>query len=323
MGWKGTLRSVNAAIKASERDAIRRQKLIEKRAKEIEKMQELERANFEVEKFENYIEVIRTVHTDVSGYTWESLKKYKEPINNNQFENLLRKEIQEFKPTLVEKFTKTGEKRLNKLKSKLNDGIERDLLEFNKSHKKWIQDKEEYQEAMELLKGLKMGNRDTYLKWMSSIDPFKEISEIGRHIKVNFDGKEIEVNLIANSIDDIVPLNTKSLLKSGKLSIKKMPCGKRYDLYQDHICSSSIRLAREMFNVLPIDRVVVNSNVSMLNTSNGLMEDTLILSVFYVRDTIENMNLLRIDPSDSLINFIHNIKFKKTKGFERVEKVSL
>ena len=51
MGWKGTLRSVNSAIKASERESRRKQRELERRRKQYNKMVELEQAQYEVEQF--------------------------------------------------------------------------------------------------------------------------------------------------------------------------------------------------------------------------------------------------------------------------------
>ena len=39
--------------------------------------------------------------------------------------------------------------------------------------------------------------------------------------------------------------------------------------------------------------------------------------------TINSLNLETIDPSDSMQNFVHNMKFTKTKGFCVVKKVDL
>ena len=38
--------------------------------------------------------------------------------------------------------------------------------------------------------------------------------------------------------------------------------------------------------------------------------------------TIQNLNMDRIDPSESFSNFVHKMDFKKTKGFSPVEEVS-
>lgn len=71
MTWKSTLRSINAAAKRAERESRRRQKEFEARRKQLQKAQELELAQFEVEEYENYIELIQSMHIDCdSEYDW-------------------------------------------------------------------------------------------------------------------------------------------------------------------------------------------------------------------------------------------------------------
>jgi hypothetical protein len=85
MGWKktarsfgipttarGVLRSMTSTSSSSswERAERRRQHELERRRKETEKMQELERARFEVEVYENYISVIRSIHKECKR-TWD------------------------------------------------------------------------------------------------------------------------------------------------------------------------------------------------------------------------------------------------------------
>ena len=51
MGWKGTLRSVNSAIKAAERGSKRKQRELERQRKEYNKMVELEQAQKELDSY--------------------------------------------------------------------------------------------------------------------------------------------------------------------------------------------------------------------------------------------------------------------------------
>jgi len=51
----------------------------------------------------------------------------------------------------------------------------------------------------------------------------------------------------------------------------------------------------------------------IVNTKTGHLEEQPILSVIFPPQTIERLNLETIDPSDSMLNFVHNIKFTKTK----------
>jgi hypothetical protein len=67
--------------------------------------------------------------------------------------------------------------------------------------------------------------------------------------------------------------------------------------------------------------VIVNAVSDLLNTQTGHMEEKTILSVAIPRETLGRMNLKRIDPSDSLSNFVHRMKFLKTRGFRAVEAI--
>ena len=69
MDWKGTLRAIAAAQRRMERESKRRQRELERERKQIERMQELEQAAYDVQVFENYIEVLTSVHKDC-GEEW-------------------------------------------------------------------------------------------------------------------------------------------------------------------------------------------------------------------------------------------------------------
>lgn len=144
--------------------------------------------------------------------------------------------------------------------------------------------------------------------------------DFGTSIDIKYNEELITADINTCTID-IIPENSKTLLKSGKLSKKVMSASKRNDIYQDYISSESIRVAREIFEMIPINEVVVNTKLNLLNKTTGYHDESIVLSVFYVKETMEKINYELIDPSDALSNFIHNIKFKKTSGFEAVEEI--
>jgi hypothetical protein len=49
----------------------------------------------------------------------------------------------------------------------------------------------------------------------------------------------------------------------------------------------------------------------------------IILSVRIEKSRLETLNFETIDCSDAMQNFKHNMKFKKTKGFDPVEKLTI
>ncbi|MDN3438389.1 hypothetical protein QMA04_09810 [Planococcus sp. APC 3900] len=102
-----------------------------------------------------------------------------------------------------------------------------------------------------------------------------------------------------------------------------MPKTKYYDITQDYVCSCAIRIAQDMFAILPFDLVVVHAMDEVLDTSTGRTDTLPILSVRFDKATLNSLNFEAIDCSDSMANFQHNMKFRKTQGFSPVEKVQL
>lgn len=91
MGWKGTVRSINAAAKRADRNAKKRQREIEKKQKQYAKMQELEQAAYEVEAFENYVEIVQSMHKECGDeINWHQISVSNEPTKptcSNMLEN--------------------------------------------------------------------------------------------------------------------------------------------------------------------------------------------------------------------------------------------
>lgn len=158
---------------------------------------------------------------------------------------------------------------------------------------------------------------------MDAIEHFKflsSLSDLGTRFELNIFEDFIDIDLHVNC-DDIIPKYVLSQTKTGKLSRKNMTKTMYYELYQDHICSAILRVAREIFAHLPVDRVRINALSKIVNSQTGHLEDSIILSVIIPRETLKTLNLKLIDPSDSMNNFIHTMSFRKTLGFKIVEKV--
>ncbi|MBT2569734.1 hypothetical protein [Planococcus sp. ISL-110] len=58
-------------------------------------------------------------------------------------------------------------------------------------------------------------------------------------------------------------------------------------------------------------------------TKTGKTDILPVLSVRFDKATLSSLNFEAIDCSDSMVNFQHNMKFRKTQGFAPVEKVQL
>ena len=93
-------------------------------------------------------------------------------------------------------------------------------------------------------------------------------------------------------------------------------------MLQDYACSVTLRLARDLFALLPVDKVIVHAVDDMVNTATGNKEELTLISVIFDRETFESLNLEGVDPSDCFSNFEHNMKFNKTQGFKPVIKLT-
>lgn len=162
------------------------------------------------------------------------------------------------------------------------------------------------------------GNIDAYYEVIEKEEPFEAILDFGSQFEIGTEDPKLMVVEFNVNTEDIVPETELKLSASGKLTEKEMSKSTYYDILQDYVCSVTIRVARDIFALLPVDKVIVHAVDTAINPATGNNEDITYLSVIFERAVFEKLNLDRIDPSDSLANFEHNMKFSKTTGFKPV-----
>jgi len=323
MGWKGTLRSMQAAQRRAEREAQRRRRELERQRKQLEKMQELERAAYEFQVHENYIALLLSVHKECSGaWDWEAIESSEppdKPPKSYAHEESAQVRLEGFKPGVFDKLLKRREAKRDELVKALEEAKRADEAEYQEALQAHEQEYADWESTCKLAGRILAGDPKAYLDAIRQTDPFSDISELGSSIEFRVEDRHfVEATLHVNG-DEVIPSEAKSLLKSGKLSVKPMPKGRFYELYQDYVCGCVLRVARELFALVPIEMVIVNAMISLLNTQTGYMEEKPVLSVAIPRKTIDGLNIDMLDPSDSMNNFVHRMAFKKTKGFGAVE----
>ena len=323
MGWKGTVRSINAAHRKYEREEQRRKRELERQQQQLEKMQELERAAYEVQVYENYIDLLLSVHKECSDlWDWGIIQSSEPPIKpakSHNNEKLAQAKLDKFRPGFSDKMLKRVESKRDKFARNVEEARQADEKEYRESMQAYEQEYADWDATRELSDRILSGNTEAYLDAIKQTDPFNDISKLGSSLEFQaVSSTLVEANLHVNS-EEVIPSEIKSLLKSRKLSVKQMPKGKFFELYQDYICSCVLRVAREFFALLPIEMVIVNCMGNLLNSQTGYMEEKPILSVAIPRKTLEGLNFEMLDPSDSMSNFIHRMAFKKKSGFSAVE----
>ena len=80
------------------------------------------------------------------------------------------------------------------------------------------------------------------------------------------------------------------------------------DLLQDYVCSCAIRVARDIFALLPVSHVIVHA----------LSEGNTVLSVDFERRIFTKLRFQGSDASDLVEEFRCNMDFDRQNGFQPV-----
>ena len=165
------------------------------------------------------------------------------------------------------------------------------------------------------------GDTSAYLEVIGAFNPFEDLAEFGSNFLVGTDDPDIlEVEFQVKS-DEVVPTVGYSLTAAGKLSEKELGKAAYYDIVQDYVASTVLRVARDSFALLPIKTVLIHACDTVINTATGHEEEMTLLSARIRRDQIEMINFGFVDPSDCLGQFECNCNFKKTAGYSPVDRL--
>ncbi len=284
--------------------------------KQQEKLNEIEQNRLAVEEYNNYIEIIKGLHKECDEHIdWQHIYSLKEPFDPEGIgpkEAKALKELEDYRPSLMEKIIKSmAEKKRKELEEKVSKARQEDRKDY-----------EAWKNLHELAGGILNGDIEAYLQVIGELNPLDDLLEFGSDFEFGMDDPSTMVVEFTVKSSTVVPTYSLSLTNTGKLSRKNLTKTAYYDLVQDYVASTAIRIARDVFALLPLDQVVVHVVDNILNTQTGYEEERTILSVIFEREVLEKLNFEGIDPSDALANFRHNMKFLKTKGFQPVERIT-
>lgn len=140
------------------------------------------------------------------------------------------------------------------------------------------------------------GDIDTYLQLIYEVNPLDDLLMYGSNYEFGTDDAkkiEVEFNVNVNALAE-----AKRTMSNSEYNL----------LLQDYVCSVCIRIARDMFALLPIRNTIVHS----------VLDGKTILSVDFDRQSLSKVKFGYIDPSDTLQQFKHNMDFNETNGFAPV-----
>ena len=170
--------------------------------------------------------------------------------------------------------------------------------------------------AARLLKG----DEDAYIEAINQFSSLDEVHTSGCELDLVYhDSDRFEVILELGNID-VIPAEMKALRANGKVSVKKMPLKKRAEIYQDYICSCILRVAREVFAVLPVKELLLNAKIPLGQNVDGGFSS--VYSVMVRHADLSGLDFETLDPSDTIEFFPHRGDFKasrKAGSFQPIE----
>ncbi len=314
MGWKGTVRSMSAAMRAAERNA-------ERRRKQYAKEQMISEASDAVSEWQSGIHELVSLHTDPADeIDWSRELTKPEPSEPQRFtahEAQAQHRVDVFKPRFWDFLFGGSDKRLANLEEAVLCGRAQDDEDYRAAVERYRTQLADWRADTDLARRLLAGEVSARKEVIEEMQSLSGEDLIGTQISFSISDDFLHVRPHVHG-DEIVPKVRRKQTQSGRLSESKMPVGEFNELYQDYVCSAALRVAGDMFALLPLDEVYVTCVANMLNTKTGHQENTPILSVRFVRETFRRLDRRHVDPSDSMRNFIHEMDFKRTRGFSGI-----
>ena len=223
----------------------------------------------------------------------------------------VKEKIDGYVPSASEKIFKSRlEKKMASMKEELLKAMEADEETYNG-----------WRSLVDLAGEVLKGKIDAYFEVINELRPLDDLLEFGVDFEFGSNSSDtMHVEYVADSAG-AVPFFSLSLSKTGRLQKTNLSKSQHNELISIHIASSAIRIAKDMFALLPVEKTVVHIVDNYINELISKKERVTVLSVEFERDRLEIAEKTKITPLDILQEFRHNMKFTKSYGFRPVERI--
>jgi hypothetical protein len=283
-------------------------KKMERALQDPVKFEEQQKAKLEVENHNAVLDSLLSIHHQAADpFDWKKLA-YALPPHATEFHSTqyLRKRLASFSSLAW------GEQ-IDVELQEMRQRDERDYLARCSDH---LKSTEQWLKLKNLALRVISGDITAYCEAVQALQPFSELSKLATEIRFNaHDTKKVSCSIKITGLE-IIPTEIKALTATGKLSVKAMPKSRLHDIYQDFASGCSLRIGREIFALLPVDYVIINIEVTQLDSTSEGLTNMPILSVLLDRHNLEKMNFCQLDLSESLQNFISrgDVRIPKKTG---------
>ena len=304
-------RASEAAARRRQRDEQARLRQLQRQAKDSARSSALEAARLEVEIYHAQISMLLSVHKDqTAAIDWRSVVASLPPAEPS------RRRHRELRARQDEVLAAAGLSPFAAAwySGALADARGADDHDYRQAVERYSAERDDWAAGRELAGRVLAGNTTAYQDVLTQRILFTDAPDVGAVATVTAHDRHLaEVQLLVQG-RDVLPAETKMLTSTGKVSVKPTAKGKFHEMCQDYVASCVIRAARELFGLLPFDKVLVTAS---LPTTEFAAKDAVgsrpVLSVIFPRGTFSALPFDTLDPSDTVELFPHRGDVKASR----------
>lgn len=221
MGWKGAIRSINAAAKRSSRELEKRQRAQAREQKIAEKFNSAQLAQNEVEQFNRYINQIQSIHKITpKKINWQNIAGTRapscpEPTFDSEKKAL--KALKNFKPNFLHKLLKRTEKAKSNLEKKVNIAKEQDLIKNQEKQSQYLQECKTWKEETDFARKVLSLEIGAVCEVLQKFSAFKNNPDINTNMKLSITAKKELIIDLKLPCKEKIPNEVKTFLQSGSV----------------------------------------------------------------------------------------------------------
>lgn len=264
--WKQVVRQMEASARrqqrTAERDAVRRHRDLQKQYREMAKQSVQAQAAYEVQEFENYLDLVVSLHKDRGDvWSWQTVANAGPPAAphpGSRNEAHAKHELEAYAPGFFERLFGGAKRRTSELEVELVRAQNADQAEFAKATHAYQAAYALWDYRRQLARRLLTQEMGAYPEALQHAGAFDELTSFQTQVTITEAEPTAIVLTCQTNSTSPVPTEELKLTAAGKVSTKAMAAGRYWALHQDFVCSMALRAAGEALAVLPIERVVVN-----------------------------------------------------------------
>lgn len=334
MAWRGLVRTLEAGVRRAELAVARRSGTSESARRHYDrevarlerrkaKLLVAERATDDVQRYEQYVRLLIELHKDcLDEWDWQDILRSQQPpppALTKALENAARHELDAYRPGLLARIFGSPAKRVSALTQAVEIACSSDGRKNAELLDRYKAVVTTWDIERRIASRVLARDPGGYQEALSYVDVLSEFGDLDSRAWVTRAHANLVVVNYEISDRETIPSEGVELNALGKVLSKPLPVERYWTLYQNHACSAALRIARDVFNVIPVGRVIVNVSGSKLAPATGQPSSKTILAVCLVRSLVNQLGMVTVNPIEVVTNSQHRMNFDKAVGFEPID----